>query len=173
MMEIRRIPLDHIEKFVSLLADAYPALPLTSTADRERSETRFRAIQEHDDSVDLYGAYRDDKLVGTMMFHSYTMTMLSTRIPVLGLGMVAVDLCLKKEKIAKEMVSFFLNHARLRGYHLVALYPFRPDFYRKMGFGIGTKMASYTLSPASLPKGSRINVSHHRYRGPICCIVRP
>jgi predicted acetyltransferase len=30
---------------------------------------------------------------------------------------------------------------------------FRPDFYKKMGFGYGTKVSQYRVSPASLPRG--------------------
>ena len=31
------------------------------------------------------------------------------------------------------------------------LYPFRPDFYRNMGFGYGVKMNQYTIEPSSFP----------------------
>jgi predicted acetyltransferase len=39
------------------------------------------------------------------------------------------------------------------------LYPFRPDFYKKMGFGCGAKMDQYRFPPAALPTGpSKANV---------------
>ncbi len=34
---------------------------------------------------------------------------------------------------------------------MAILHPFRPDFYRRMGFGYGTKMNQYRLAPATFP----------------------
>jgi len=76
-------------------------------------------------------------------------------------GQIAVHLAHKKEHVAKEMVDYFLHHYRDRGAPLAALYPFRPDFYRAMGFGYGTKMNQYRLKPAALPKGP--SKAHVRY----------
>lgn len=42
---------------------------------------------------------------------------------------------------------FYLRHYRERGTPLTALYPFRPDFYRSMGFGFGTKVVATGQSP--------------------------
>ena len=47
---------------------------------------------------------------------------------------------------------FYLRHYREQSTPLVVLYPFRPDFYRQMGFGYGTKMSRYRLDPAALPQ---------------------
>ena len=51
------------------------------------------------------------------------------------------------------MMEHFLRHYRERGAPLVLLYPFRPDFYRQMGFGYGTKINRYRVEPAALPRG--------------------
>lgn len=63
------------------------------------------------------------------------------------------DLLHKKERIAKEMLSIFLQHYRERGASITMLYPFRVDFYKQMGFGLGTKMNQYRVAPDSLPCG--------------------
>jgi predicted acetyltransferase len=88
-----------------------------------------------------------------MCFYDFAMNFLGVRIPVGGVGQVAVDLVHKKEHVAKEMMRYFLQHYRQRRTPLVALYPFRPDFYRRMGFGYGSKMNQYRVRPASLPLG--------------------
>jgi predicted acetyltransferase len=36
---------------------------------------------------------------------------------------------------------------------MLALYPFRPDFYKKMGFGYGAKINLYRIKPGDLPRG--------------------
>jgi predicted acetyltransferase len=72
-----------------------------------------------------------------------------------------VDLAHKKEHVAKEMMIYALRHFRDREVPLVALYPFRPDFYRNMGFGYGTKMNQYRVRPSAFPKGP--SKTHVRY----------
>lgn len=66
---------------------------------------------------------------------------------------MAVDLLHKKEKVCKELITYFLKHYRKKGISIASLYPFRPDFYKKMGFGYGTKVNQYRIKPESLPKG--------------------
>jgi predicted acetyltransferase len=67
-----------------------------------------------------------------------------------GLGSLAVDLLYRKRKAAKEMVTFYLEHYRQKGAALALLYPFRTDFYRRMGFGYGTKMNQYVFRPRAI-----------------------
>jgi predicted acetyltransferase len=78
-------------------------------------------------------------------------------------GYVAVHLLHKKEHAAKEMMAYFLRHYRERGAPVVMLFPFRPDFYRKMGFGYGTKINQYRIRPTALPRGP--SKAHVRYLG--------
>jgi predicted acetyltransferase len=138
---------------VPILANAYPALGLHNPEARERVEKRYTELQESEPSVNIYGCYREDTLVGGMMLHDFKMHLLSTDIFAGGVGMVAVDLPYKKEKVARDMIRFYLNHYRERGAVLAMLYPFRPDFYKAMGFGNGVKMHQYNVTPDSLPQG--------------------
>jgi predicted acetyltransferase len=112
-------------------------------------------LEQHqkEPTVTFYGLFREGELHGGMRFHDYTMNFLGTTMPVGGVGLIAVDLVHKKEHVAKEMVSYFLRHYREQGAPLTLLYPFRPDFYKRMGFGYGTKMSQYRIEPASLPRG--------------------
>jgi predicted acetyltransferase len=80
------------------------------------------------------------------------------------LGQVAVDLIHKKEKICREIVSYFHEHYYGKGAAMTILYPFRPDFYRKMGYGYGTKISQYRVKPEHLPKGN--SKSHIRFLQP-------
>jgi predicted acetyltransferase len=109
--------------------------------------------QKADSSVHQYGAFRDGALWGGMQLYDFSMTMGAIQVPVGGVGMVAVDLLHKKEHIARDLIAFFLDHYRSRGAPLALLYPFRPDFYKQMGFGYGTKMNEYRVHPEALPNG--------------------
>ncbi len=81
------------------------------------------------------------------------MNLLNEKIFAGGVGSVAVDLLYKKEKVALEIIKFFIYHYKERGASMVLLYPFRPDFYKKMGFGFGTSINQFKIKPCDLPKG--------------------
>ena len=153
MSEIKVIPPDDYDTFTTIVANAYPGMDLSTEEKRERFKTILTAIQEEGSFP--YGLYRDGSLMGGMVLYNFTMTMLSVKTLVGGVGLVAVDLLHKREKVCKEMILFFLNHYKEKGACMTSLYPFRPDFYRKMGFGFGTKMHQYVLKPHQLPEGEK------------------
>lgn len=49
-------------------------------------------------------------------------------------------------------IRFHPQTCRDEGLALSALYPFRPDFYGRMGYGYGTKKAEYQLRPEAFPR---------------------
>ncbi len=100
-----------------------------------------------------YGLFEDEQLLGVMRFHDFQMNLLGKRVLVGGVGGVAVDLLRKKEKVARDLVLFYLRHYREQGACLTALYPFRPDFYKQMGFGYGTKANLYEFVVQGLSNG--------------------
>ncbi|HNW83741.1 MAG TPA: GNAT family N-acetyltransferase [bacterium] len=93
----------------------------------------------------FYGAWRDEKLAGGMRVYPLLMNVRHKKIEADGLGFVAVDMLHRKQKVAKDLVMFFLKNARKSGKNMASLYPFRVDFYKKMGFGYGTRL--YRLAP--------------------------
>lgn len=159
MREIRPITAAELDDFVTLSANAYPGINLFSASSRERFRTRMEQMAE-EPAVQLVGLFAYGQMLGAMRLFDFTMKLLSTKTLVGGVGGVAVDLLHKKEKVAYDMVQYFLHHYRDRGACLTALYPFRPDFYKRMGFGYGTKMNHYRVRPQSLPRGAgRAHVS--------------
>jgi predicted acetyltransferase len=148
---VRELAPADLEAFSAQVANAYPSMQ-DSPAERQRMRERWIA-QEADPSAHLYGAFREGVLQGGMQLYDFSMTMGTIQVPVGGVGMVAVDLMHKKEHVARDLMAFFLNHYRTRGMPLALLYPFRPDFYKQMGFGYGSKMNEYRVHPAALPKG--------------------
>ena len=75
------------------------------------------------------------------------MTLFDQQVDIGGVGLISVDLLHKKEHVAKNIMKAFHNHYRSQGVTLTALYPFRPDFYVKMGYGLGKKMNQYKFKP--------------------------
>ncbi len=163
MSEIRLLTVDDFDAFTDIVVNAYPGWKISSKEDWERVQQRLLTSHREDRTVSYYGLFRAGELIGGMRFHDFQMNLLGARVAVGGVGLVAVHLLHKKEHVAKEMIAYFLRHYRGKGAPLTLLYPFRPDFYKSMGFGYGTKMNQYRVPPSALPKGpSKVHV---RYLG--------
>ena len=153
MSEIRKVEGNEIKRFVELLANAYPTR-VANTPDN-MAMTGFQLLERLacDAGQSVRGLYREGEMVGGMIIYDFLLTYRQNRLLIGGVGSVAVDLLHKKEKICREMISFFLEQARQKHQPLVALYSFRPDFYKKLGFGFGAKQSEYHILPQSLPEG--------------------
>lgn len=156
MRQIRKLAQADIADLVDVVANAYPAFGASTVEARERLYGRLK--ERLDNPVPYYGLFEGEMLLGAMRLHDFTMKLHTARILLGGIGGVAVDLAYKREKVARELVLYFLRHYRDRGAPLTALYPFRPDFYRQMGWGYGTKLSQYRVAPADLPRGSKQGV---------------
>lgn len=151
MEEIRPISLEDINEVVRITAMAYPGNNFLAPENQKRFTERVRDTLENDQNASFHGLFREQRLVGVMKWHDLPMNVHGVPLLTGGIGTVAVDLLHKKEKVAKAMLRGFLTTYRERGVSLVSLYPFRVDFYKKMGFGVGTKINQYRIKPASLP----------------------
>jgi predicted acetyltransferase len=151
--QIKKLPKKDIDVFLNIAVNAYPGMKIYTDEEKRKLKRRVLGYLAKDPTMALYGLYRKGKLLGGMSLHDFTMTLLSAKASIGGVGFVAVDLSHKKEKVCKELIVFFLQHYRRKGATMTALYPFRPDFYRKMGFGYGTKISHYRIKPADLPRG--------------------
>ena len=153
MSQVKKVIAKDFDDFVLIATNAYPAFGANTKEDRDKIKKRLMKIEKEDPVLTNCGLYRSGRLQGVMRIFDFTMTMFETELLVGGVGLVAVDLAHKKEKVCKEMIEHFLKHYKKNGACLTALYPFRPDFHRKMGFGYGTKLNQYTIKPADLPAG--------------------
>ncbi|MDX8361299.1 enhanced intracellular survival protein Eis [Cytobacillus sp. IB215316] len=153
VIEIKKMIDVDFRDFAKISVNAYPGFYDSSVNKIKQLEEKFIELQSIESSKVFYGAFKDQKAVGGMRLYDYKLTLFSSQINAGGIGSVAVDLLHKKEKIGKDLISFSLQHFREKGFPLAVLYPFRPDFYKKMGFGYGTKTNQYRIQPHSFPKG--------------------
>ena len=143
-----------LQSTVSLLMDAYPSIGYVRTAEQYTEQLREH-IRRTD--INYYGAYGKDcldSLAGCFGIWDFEMNMRNSMINAAGIGMIAVDLCRKKEKVGFEIMRHFLDIMRDRGTNVALLYPFNSAFYHKMGYGFGTLLHQFKLRPADLPGGS-------------------
>ncbi|MBI9050583.1 MAG: GNAT family N-acetyltransferase [Anaerolineaceae bacterium] len=157
--EIRKLTIDEFPAFVNMDTEAYPGMKINTEEEKKKIVSRLEE-QNKDNTINFYGAFRDGQLMGIMRMHDFVMQVYETQMPTGGIGSVAVDIVRKKEKVARDLLVFYLDHYYEIGAPMAALFPFRPDFYRKMGFGYGTKMSRYELNPAQFPTGNKAHVRH-------------
>jgi predicted acetyltransferase len=160
LSNIKPILREDLQEFVEIVANAYPAMELDS------SDANYRAIDRLeqsyiDDTRQLFGLYRDVSLLGGMFLYDFKMNIHDNLVAAGGIGLVAVHLLHKKEKVAKELIEFSFDYFHKNKAPLISLYPFKPDFYRRMGFGYGPKISHYRVLPSAIPRGgSRDNIHY-------------
>lgn len=153
MDEIKLLTESEIKDYVEIAANAFPMIKLSTPQEREKfRQTIIKSIKTGF-SAGAYGYFKDGSLIGGIRLFDFPMNLFGHKILLGGLGLVAVHLAHKKEKVASQMIQYYFNHYDDKGVFLLGLYPFRPDFYRKMGFGFGSKAKQYQISPANLPAG--------------------
>jgi predicted acetyltransferase len=158
MSEIRRLTEADLDALVTITNGAYPPFAANTPEQRGTELERHRANLA-DPELGYFGAFREGRLAGSMLLWDFTMNVYGAQVLAGGVGMVAVDLFHKKQHVAKDLISFYLEHYRQRGAPFALLHPFRPDFYKRMGFGYGVKANEYRVRPAALPAGDRAGVA--------------
>lgn len=121
----------------------------------------FRDIVSNVPGIDYYGAVLDDRVVGRTAVVRMKMNFRSAIIDLTGIGMVLTDMLHKKERVCKTMLKHFIDESLRQGVNIQYLSPFRPDFYKKMGFGYGSTMYRYRIPTASIPSiGAKSELSY-------------
>ncbi|MBU3127867.1 GNAT family N-acetyltransferase [Clostridium tagluense] len=149
MYSIKKLNNAQVTDLAKIRANSFPAISLPLEKHAE-----IMNVQNEYDFMNFYGLFNEENLIGGMRLHDFKMNLLNQEIFAGGVGSVAVDLLHKKEKVALEIIKFFIYHYKERGASMVLLYPFRPDFYKKMGFGFGTSINQFKIKPCDLPKGN-------------------
>jgi len=152
MANIRELSDEYYPQIIRITSEAYPSMGVISEDDRAKQVERFRFARSDRRWVP-YGYFRDGQLAGVFRRFDFVLNVRDRLLPAGGLGMVAVDLPHKKERVAKEMVEFFHDYYDHREVAMTTLWPFRVDFYHDMGYGLGGKIHEYVLSPTDLPRG--------------------
>jgi predicted acetyltransferase len=144
---IRPLEKSELDTYLAISRAAYPGIQRPWAEARQHVEQEFERPE-----IEFMGLFRQQKLLGILRRYDFTMTVRDQQMAVGGVGGVAVDLLHKKQRVAYEMMQHFLLSCRYKGQPMALLYPFRPDFYARMGFGYGTPLAQYRVTPAGLPK---------------------
>ncbi len=147
-LRINKLSKKNYEATYRILGNSYPDMKIP----KDRAFEWFDRINDPNESRCLWGGFLQGQQVSVFVTNDFTMNFRGQMLSAGGIGMVAVDLLHKKEKICKQMIEFYESYYEEKDTYLLVLYPFRPDFYHKMGFGMGTCLHTYCLEPKYFPK---------------------
>jgi len=152
MNKIKKMPWKDVDRYIDIWADAYPGVKIVSPEDKKRLKDRFQK-RSKDPRLSFWAMYSGSEMLGGILFWDYIMNFFGHNVLAGGGGNLAVDLMHKKEHVARDLMRYMFRHYRKLGAPLSVLWPFRPDFYKQMGCGLGSKGHVYKIKPADLPFG--------------------
>lgn len=116
-------------------------------------EERVRSLEDGKPYGGLeitFAAQLRGKLMGAFRAYKMAESIDGVLMPMMGLASVAVSPDGRRRGIGRQMCRYALAHARERGDFISVLYPFRPDFYKSIGWGLVGELHSYRFRPESL-----------------------
>ena len=151
MREIRPILPDEIDDFQEIYLNAYPAYKDLDEACYDYYRCKNLLDMETDKDVEFLGCYEDGALIATMKIVRFTMNLYGEMKPVCALMALGVHRLHKKQHAALDMVREFERRTKESRGLVCLLLPFTIAFYRRMGYGLGTRLDEYRLPTAQLP----------------------
>ena len=148
---IRLLQIEDLKQAADIAALAYPGMLIQSDEKKREFIERLATEQKEDNGIEFFGCFDEQgELLGIFRVNDFECNINGKFQRIFGIGMVAVHLLHKKEKVAFELLSYFHNYARQENVALVSLYPFNPSFYRKMGYGYGPLRYEFKFKPGEM-----------------------
>ncbi|MGQ9525875.1 MAG: GNAT family N-acetyltransferase [Armatimonadota bacterium] len=148
-LHIRTGRMDDIDAIARIVAQAFGGDTYRphEAANEVRREIEIGVRPEH-----ALVAEKDGSPVGVAVgipFHTWVG---GVRLRLMGVASVAVAWNARRQGVARTLMEGLLNRAKDEGYHLTALYPFRPSFYQTFGFGSVEQEHCYDIPTSFLPQ---------------------
>lgn len=89
-------------------------------------------------------------ILGALKMQPMTQHMGGAALPMMGLAAVGVAPWARRRGVGAMLCRHALRRGRERGDVLSALYPFRPDFYRRLGWALAGELHVYRFPPEYL-----------------------
>lgn len=91
------------------------------------------------------------RVAAALRLYSLTEYLRDAAFPMMGVAAVAVAPFARRQGLGAQLCRLGLRLGRERGDLLSVLYPFRPDFYARLGWGLVGSLHSFRFAPAALP----------------------
>ena len=148
---IRRLVPEDMPAYMEIYLNAYPAGKDLSDECYEKYYNRNLQSMNEFDHVNFYGMFEDGQLIATMKLIDFDMNLFGQMRRSTGLMALGVHPLHKRKGAARDMVKFFEDYTVESGGCISMLLPFRMDFYKKLGYGCGTKLDEYHIKTEYLP----------------------
>lgn len=149
---IRLLTPENMADYIDIYLNAYPAgKDLSEECRRNYYDRNLQSLIEFD-HVNFYGMFEGETLIATMKLIDFDMNFFGEMKRACGLMALGVHPLHKKKGAARDMVRFFEEYTRKSGAVVAMLLPFRMDFYRKLGYGCGTRLDEYHIRTEYLPE---------------------
>ena len=96
-------------------------------------------------------AEENGRLAAALKLTPFTQFMAGAALPMMGLAAVGVAPWARRRGVGAAICTHALELAHNRGGVVSALYPFRPAFYGRLGWGLAGEMHTYHFMPEQLP----------------------
>lgn len=149
--QVRRLTPEDMDDFMTVYLHAYPINKDASQACREKYTKKNLEVMEHFHDVNIFGLFEDGQLIATAKLIDFSMNLFGEMKPATGLMALGVHPLHKKKGAARDFVRYFEDYTKESGGLVSLLLPFRMDFYRKLGYGCGTKLDEYHIPTLQLP----------------------
>ena len=93
----------------------------------------------------------EGRVVSSLVLYPLHALVRGRRVPVAGVGSVAVSPEHRRRGIGEALMRAALREMRTRGAPFSALYPFRASWYRRLGWGMGELVHQFAVAAADLP----------------------
>lgn len=91
-------------------------------------------------------------LAGASKIYRMESRIAGAALPMMGLAAVAVAPSYRRRGLGARLCLEAMDVARQRGDVLSVLYPFRPDYYQRLGWGLVGELHDYRFETAALPR---------------------
>jgi predicted acetyltransferase len=146
-IEIRNARADEIRHVAELWCEAFPSA--RTVEDRARmleSGGRYGGLEN------VLVLLVEGRLVAACKLHRLEQSITGRPLPMMGLAAVAVARTERRRGIGAALCTAAIRTARARGDVLSVLYPFRPSYYQRLGWGLVGRLHDHRFRATWLPR---------------------
>ena len=152
MREFKQVGPEWIDDYMYIYLNAYPAYKSLDEDCWDRYRKKVLRDMDLDEKTAFFGGFEDGKLCAIMKLIDFDINLYGKMQKAVGVMSLAVHPAEKKKGWALDSIHYSEQYARERGALVNMFLPFSMGFYRKMGYGLGSKLDEYHLPTANLPK---------------------
>jgi predicted acetyltransferase len=146
-LDVRYARAEDIQEVAELWCEAFPS--------RRTVDERVRMLTDGG----RYGglettlvARAESRLAGACKIYRLAQRIVGVAMPAMGLAAVAVAPTERRRGVGAFLCARAMEVARGRGDAISTLYPFRPDYYERLGWGLVGELHDYRFRTAALPR---------------------